>query len=154
MAKELIFPRFPLFSQSGCGRNIYPCNSLLEGVSTCNYSDRPSVVGKGDAGIHVDGHELVYRFLAKALFLAYVRFQGTPPLPACFCTRFRTPPPSPARSYYTAFFFNKNSFYKNIQAENRQIFKKVLRIIVRLTLYFPCEIFSLGGFHGKSHFQQ
>ena len=46
-------------------------------------------------------------------------------------------------------FFCKNSFYKNTQAENRQIFKKVLRIIVRLILYFPYETYVLGGFHGK-----
>ena len=46
-------------------------------------------------------------------------------------------------------FFYKNSFYKNIQAENRLNFKKGLRIIVRLILYFPGETFILGCFHGK-----
>ena len=46
-------------------------------------------------------------------------------------------------------FFHKNPFYKNHQAENQQIFKKVLRIIVRLILYFLCGTFILGGFHRK-----
>ena len=46
--------------------------------------------------------------------------------------------------------FHKNSPYKSHQAENRQIFKKVLRVIVRLILYFPCEILTLGGFNGKN----
>ena len=53
------------------------------------------------------------------------------------------------KKYEDTPFFYKNTFYKNNQVENRQIFKKVLRIIVRLILYFPSETFILGGFHGK-----
>ena len=85
-------------------------NSLLEGVSTCNCSNRPSV-GKG-AGIHVDGHELVYLFLAKPhqfrktlkFFFAYSHYQGTPSSPRMLLYAFSHPSPSPRAFVLHRFF--------------------------------------------------